>query len=161
MINMVSEGICQALAEAPINDENTNMMSENTSMRAELDDLCNMIAKLNLQVNHMQQPPSTYQQQYQVQPASPQGPQPSFAQQLGYVWNGQYWTMAPPMPFQNLTNTPSFQPQQKQKKQAQKGYCWTHGCCQHQGRICKSKSARHCDEATKTNRLGGNDYGCK
>eukprot|EP00957_Ditylum_brightwellii_P110039 8393428-Ditylum_brightwellii.AAC.1 len=82
-------------------------------------------------------------------------------QQPSYVWNGQTWTMAPPMPIQNLTNTQGLQPYKRQKKQAQKGYCWTHGRCRHQGNICKSKSDGHRDEATKTNRLGGNNYGCK
>eukprot|EP00957_Ditylum_brightwellii_P199522 15209215-Ditylum_brightwellii.AAC.1 len=59
MINMVSEGIDQALAEKPINDENANLVNENTTMRAELTNVCNMIAKLDPQANHMQQPHST------------------------------------------------------------------------------------------------------
>eukprot|EP00957_Ditylum_brightwellii_P074512 5661348-Ditylum_brightwellii.AAC.1 len=91
-------------------------MNKNITIRAELDDLRNMIAKSNPQANHMQQPPSTYQQQFQVQPAPPQGPPSPFAQQPSYVWNGQTWTMAPPMLFQNLTNLPGFQPKQNQKK---------------------------------------------
>eukprot|EP00957_Ditylum_brightwellii_P044039 3342020-Ditylum_brightwellii.AAC.1 len=63
----------------------------------------------------MQQPPSTYQQQYQTQSTPPQGPPSPFMQQPSYVWNGQNWTMAPHMPFKNLTNLPGFQPQQRQK----------------------------------------------
>ena len=45
MINMVSEGIWQALSKAPVNDENVNVTSENNSMRAELDDLM-LVSKL-------------------------------------------------------------------------------------------------------------------
>eukprot|EP00957_Ditylum_brightwellii_P155487 11835527-Ditylum_brightwellii.AAC.1 len=82
MINMVSEGIFQALAEAPTNDENANLMNKNTTIRAEMDDLRNMIVELNPHTNHMQQPPSTYQQQFQAQPAPPQGPPPPYVQQL-------------------------------------------------------------------------------
>eukprot|EP00957_Ditylum_brightwellii_P001784 137382-Ditylum_brightwellii.AAC.1 len=118
-------------------------------MRAEIDGLCNMIAKLNPQANHIQQPPALYQQQYQTPPAPPQTPPPLFMQQPSYVWNRQNWTMAPLMLFKNLTNTQGLQSYKKQKKRAQKGYCWTHGWCQHQGNICKSKSAGHCDEGTK------------
>eukprot|EP00957_Ditylum_brightwellii_P132892 10134147-Ditylum_brightwellii.AAC.1 len=69
-----------------------------------------MIAKLNPQANHIQQPSPSHQQQYQAQPAPPQGPPPHFMQQPSYVRNKQNWTMAPPMPFQNLTNTQGFQP---------------------------------------------------
>eukprot|EP00957_Ditylum_brightwellii_P088908 6770327-Ditylum_brightwellii.AAC.1 len=103
MINMMSKGIYQALAEKPINDESVHLVNENTTMRAELSDLRNIIAKLDPQVNHMQQPPPTYHQQFQV---PPQGPPPTCAQQPSYIWNGQNWTMTPPMPFQNLTNLP-------------------------------------------------------
>eukprot|EP00957_Ditylum_brightwellii_P050579 3835833-Ditylum_brightwellii.AAC.1 len=81
MINMVSEIIRQALSEAPVNNENENVMSENSSMRAELDDLRNMIAKLNPQENHIQQPTPSYQQQYQAPPLPTQRPPPPFMQQ--------------------------------------------------------------------------------
>eukprot|EP00957_Ditylum_brightwellii_P183744 13995350-Ditylum_brightwellii.AAC.1 len=60
-----------------------------------------MIAKLNPQANHIQQPPLLYQQQYQALPVPTQRPPPPFMQQPSYVWNRQNWTMAPPMPFQN------------------------------------------------------------
>eukprot|EP00957_Ditylum_brightwellii_P008793 667311-Ditylum_brightwellii.AAC.1 len=50
-------------------------------MRAELDDLRNMIAKLNLQANYIQQPPPLYQQQYQTPPVPTQRPPPPFMQQ--------------------------------------------------------------------------------
>eukprot|EP00957_Ditylum_brightwellii_P008422 637673-Ditylum_brightwellii.AAC.1 len=89
-------------------------------MKAELEDLCNMIAKLNPQANQTQPPLPSYQQQYQAPPAPPQEPPTPFMQQPSYVWNGQDWTMAPPMPFQNPTNTQGLQPYKKQKKLAQK-----------------------------------------
>eukprot|EP00957_Ditylum_brightwellii_P130964 9989877-Ditylum_brightwellii.AAC.1 len=78
MINMVTEGIHQALAEKSINDENANLVNETTTMKAELADLRNMIAKLDPQVNHMQQPSPTYNQQFQ---APPQRPPPTYVQQ--------------------------------------------------------------------------------
>eukprot|EP00957_Ditylum_brightwellii_P190121 14472899-Ditylum_brightwellii.AAC.1 len=115
------------------------IQSTDTTIKAGLADLCNMIAKLNPQANHMQQPP-TYHQPFQ---ARPQAQPPTHAQQPSYVWNGWKWIMVPPMPFQNLTNIPDFQPQQNQKKRAQKAYCWTHCWCRHPGNKCKTKAPGH------------------
>jgi hypothetical protein len=39
-------------------------------------------------------------------------------------------------------------------------YCWTHGLCSHHGRACRDKAPGHNDAATKTNKLGGSDWGC-
>ena len=38
-------------------------------------------------------------------------------------------------------------------------YCWTHGAC-HSGWVCKNPADGHRPEATFTNRMGGNNYGC-
>jgi hypothetical protein len=39
-------------------------------------------------------------------------------------------------------------------------YCWTHGCCNHHGRVCRDKAPGHKDDATKAVKLGGSEWGC-
>jgi hypothetical protein len=39
-------------------------------------------------------------------------------------------------------------------------YCWTHGRCNHHGRVCRDKAPGHKDDATKTDKLGGSEWGC-
>ena len=39
-------------------------------------------------------------------------------------------------------------------------YCWTHGLCAHNGREYRSPMQGHQSEATRENRMNGNDNGC-
>ena len=39
-------------------------------------------------------------------------------------------------------------------------YCWSHGCCTHDGKHCNNRKTGHKEEATFKKRLGGSNYNC-
>ena len=63
----------------------------------------------------------------------------------------------------NRPRRPNTGPRQGQPPQALPAwinkYCWTHGCCNHHGNACDNKAPGHKDNATKTNKLGGSEWG--
>ena len=61
----------------------------------------------------------------------------------------------------NQNNFNRFQPQNRfsRKNYSRQYYCWTHGAG-HSGRVCKNPADGHQPEATFSNRMGGNNYGC-
>ena len=48
----------------------------------------------------------------------------------------------------------------KNKKKGERKYCWTHGCCAHDGSECKNQGEGHKKEATFKNMMGGSDKNC-
>ena len=152
IVNLVSEGVRQALAEhtAPENtdslQEQANSVQVQDPMQAQLNDMRNILQQV--------------QSAMAVRENPQQAPAPPAASAMFYPYH---------MPFFNpyhMAQMPQFQggfpPNQQHHQQnkrpfRQRFYCWTHGACSHKSKNCKHKATGHKDNATFENRMGGSN----
>ena len=160
LINVVSEGVKQAITEnAP--DTTTPMMMEQANAVNEEASWITQMTQLQEQMNQIQQ----------MLLASKT---PPTQQSLNQEWQNCMPTQPPFMhqhPLGNITNTmPNQYPNNQQQNNIPRypngepkrfnRYCWTHGACAHQSNKCKNKADGHQDKATFTKKMGGSTNMC-
>ena len=149
LVNIVSEGVRDAMANNNENQEFALLSQENAQVKQELQSMKELVKQVQQQAaNQMQQPfqnitnpTPVYQSQAFPNPyfANPTQPYPYFnpfiQQQQHTGQNNKY--RGPKLP--------------KQPRQ----YCWTHGKCAHNGTQCQKPAVGHRPEATFENTMGG------
>ena len=147
LINMVSEGVKNALEQAPEQppEESINITTETDSLKQQL-------AEMQIIIKDLQ---TTKQNSIQ--------PQPTYYQHPNHLPR-QY------QPFQDMTNHYNNHPyangyyprgNKHIKTRKPRQYCWTHGLSAHESSTCYTKMQGHQDKATLANRMGGSARNCK
>lgn len=140
LINMVSEGVRNAMAAEPKeNVELANLAQENLDVKKQLADMKLLINQMKNQ-SVMQVTPQPHQQFNQQQMFNPYTGQP-------VLQNNGRWKNGP-------ANSGG------RKKYVGTDYCWTHGWCRHSGKNCTNRMQGHQEQATKENNMGGNPKRC-
>ena len=167
IINMVSEGVKAALEEHQI-EEQAHNASETNSLKAQLNEMKEIIGKMNATQQNQNRPNQQQRNNrpQQMFPANPylfQNPYPINPFEQQYHFQPHY------QQFQPSQNTYFNRGNRGGRSYGGRGgrggrgyvprerkYCWTHGLCSHNGRECRYPAQGHQAEATLENRMGGN-----
>ena len=165
LVNLVSEGVFQAMGESEKSPEPTIELEEHANAVKQINNQASEMAEMREMIKSMQQMilQCTNVNQNNRAPAQNQ----PFNLQNGYVQ----------VPLGDITallqNNNTNNNNQYNRRRGGRGgrggrgnvsrtgkYCWTHGGCNHYGPDCESKAEGHKDEATFQNKMGGSTKNC-